>query len=100
MAMNAGFDLVTLANGVGTITWRHPEQREDGASAEAVELDALPRYFWIVATANDLLQVGVVKVESVTRIGGRLVSTHNADSSTYLVVGFVKMPEWLFRSPG
>ena len=100
MAMNAGFDLVTLASGVGTITWRHPEQREDGTGAEAVELDAVPRFFWIVPTANTLLAVGVVKVEAVTRIGGRLVSTHNSDSSTYLVVGFVKMPEWLFRSPG
>ena len=100
MAMNAGFDIVTLANGVGTITWRHPEQREAGTSAEAVELDGVPRWFWIVPTVNNLLNVGVVKVESVTAIGGRLVSTHNSDTSTYLVVGFVKMPEWLFRSPG
>ena len=97
MAMNAGFDLVTLVNGVGTITWRHPEQRRDGTGAEAVELDGVPQFFWITPTANTLLAVGVVKVEAVTAIGGRLVSTHNSDSSTYQVVGFVDLPEALFR---
>lgn len=98
MAMNAGFDLVTLVNGVGTITWRHPEQRRDGTNADAVELDAVPQFFWITATANNLAQVGVVKVEVATAIGGRLVSTHNSDSSTYQVVGFVKLPESLWRA--
>ena len=98
MAMNAGFDLVTLANGVGTITWRHPEQRRDGTGADAVELDAVPQFFWITPTANNLAQVGVVKVEAATAIGGRLVSTHNSDSSTYQVVAFVKLPESLWRA--
>jgi len=97
MAMNAGFDLVTLSSGVGTITWRHPEQRRDGTGAEAVELDATPQYFLLLSTVNNLIAVGHLKVESSTPTGGRLVSTHNGDNSTWLVVGFVDMPEDWFR---
>lgn len=101
MAINAAFTSVTLASGAGTGNWKHPEQVRAGAgTADDVELDAAPQFFMLVCTANNLINVGVVKVESSTVRQVRLVSTHNGDSSTYLVIGFTKMPEWLWRSPG
>lgn len=87
MARNAAFDLVTLAAGVGAVTWRDPRERTKGASAQAIELDFVPLYFTLTCLANNILAAGIVKVEegSVTRTGCRLISTHNGDTSQYLI---------------
>ena len=98
MAMNAGWVDVTLASGVGTGNWRHPEQVRDGSNADTVELDARPEFYGIVPSANNLAQVGVVKVEAISATAVRLVSTHNSDSSTYRVWALVKMPEAFWRA--
>lgn len=95
MARNAAFDLVTLAAGVGTVTWRDPRQRTDGTGADAIELDYAPLYIFVFPVANNILAAGILKVEegSVTRTGCRLISTHNGDSSQVLVLAFRELPE-------
>jgi len=90
--MNAGWVDITLADGVGTGSWRHPEQVRRGASADAVELDAAPQFLSLYCTANNLVDVGIVKVEWSSATEVRIVSTHNSDSSTYRVWALVKLP--------
>lgn len=88
MAIDKAWVDVTLASGVGTGSWLHPDQVSQGGSADVVQLDRAPIETRIACTSNDQRRVGVVKVEASSTTAVRLVSTHNSDASTWRVWAF------------
>ena len=95
--MNAGWADVTLADGVGTGNWKHPQQVPGGyAAADSVQLDGVPPLLIPTRTALPTdMGVGIVSLVA-TATGIRIVSTHQSDDSTFRVWAFVKLPPALF----
>ena len=95
--MNCGWADVTLVAGVGTATWRHPQQVPGGYSAaDLVELDGVPPFVSERRTSLPTdMGVGIVS-STVTATGIRIVSTHQSDDSVFRVWALVKIPPALF----
>lgn len=102
MAMNAGWVEITLVNGVGTGSWRHPDYATalgTGVSANdpgPIQLDNPPSMILPVLLLDNQLQIGHIQW-AVTTTGVRAVSTHNQDSSTWRIWGFVMVPPVLYQ---
>lgn len=98
MALNFAFAIVNLSNGSGQGNWRHPDQVKNGASADQVILDDTPGFYGIQAVTtdgDDLINAGVLKVETVNATFVRVASTHNDDDRTVRVYAMVRVPAWL-----
>lgn len=93
--MNVGWVDVTFANGVATGVWRHPDQTKLGALAETVTLDDVPPFVDAICTSHNNTNIGF-PMWTATAAGIRGVSSHVADSSTWRVKAFVKIPANLY----
>ena len=91
MAINAAFCDITLNNGTGTGTWKHPDQIRDSAP-EAVEMDDVPQEVTHEVTASDGVKQGLLVMTSRTRTGVTFLSTHLDDETTIRVHARVKNP--------
>lgn len=77
-------DVVTLAAGVATVTWKDPDT-ELGSTPVTIELEYAPHFVWWIRTTDSGTSNVQLTISAITARGCTVTSSSTQDTGTYRV---------------